>query len=53
MSESKKIVRIFILFVVWIVFVAATLTGIVTAAEKTEYIFSGKEAETVHFSKNE
>lgn len=47
MSEDKKIIRMFIIVVVWVVFTAVTLSGLVTAAERTEFISTGKEAVTV------
>ena len=53
MKESERISKIYIFIVIWTVFIAVTLTGIVVAAEKTEYVSSGKEAETVFFSKTD
>ncbi len=47
MKESKKIVRIFVLTTIWIIFTTLTLAGLVTASERTEYINSGKETETI------
>ncbi len=50
MRETKKIVRIYILSVVWILFVTLTLSGIVIAGERTESVRSGKEPETIIFT---
>ena len=47
MKESKKIMRFFIITTIWILFVTITLAGLVTAAEKTEFINSGKESQTI------
>ena len=47
MKESEKIIRFFVIATIWILFVTVTLAGLVTAAEKTEYINSGKETETI------
>ena len=47
MKESEKIIRFFVIATIWILFVTVTLAGLVTAAEKTEYINSGKERETI------
>ena len=47
MTETKKLFRFFILSTVWVLFVTLTLAGIVTAAERTEYINSGKEIKTI------
>ncbi len=49
MSETKKITRQFILTVIWTLFVAFTIYGLVSAGERTEYIRSGKEPQTVKF----
>jgi hypothetical protein len=38
MKESEKIIRFFVIATIWILFVTVTLAGLVTAAEKTEYI---------------
>ena len=48
MNESKKIIRGFAITTIWILFVTITLAGIVTAAEKTEYINSGKEETIIY-----
>ena len=50
MKESEKIMRNFFLTTIWILFISLTLSGLVTAAEKTEFINSGKEIQTVYFS---
>lgn len=47
MKEDKKIIRGFVLTVVWTIFVMLTLAGLVTAGERTEYITTGNEPETV------
>lgn len=47
MSETKKLIRRFVLTVIWTLFVAFTIYGLVSAGEKTEYIRSGKEPQTV------
>lgn len=47
MKESEKIIRFFVIATIWILFVTVTLAGLVTAAEKTEYINSGKERQTI------
>ena len=52
MSETKKLTRKFILIVIWTLFVAFTLCGLVSAGEKTEYIRSGKEPQTVKINNN-
>ncbi len=49
MSEIRKTERRFILFVVWVLFITLTLSGIVYAGERTAYISNGKEPETVKF----
>ena len=53
MNETKKLMRFFILTTVFIMFVTLTLAGLVTAAERTEYINSGKETETIIVSINQ
>ncbi|MBR3868845.1 MAG: hypothetical protein IKM66_05965 [Clostridia bacterium] len=52
MNETKKVARRFLLTVVWIFFVLLTLTGIVSAGERTEYVNSGKEPQTVKINNN-
>ncbi len=52
MNEIKNVARKFFLTVVWIFFVLLTLTGIVSAGERTEYINSGKEPQTVKLNNN-
>lgn len=52
MSETKKLVRRFLLTIVWTFFVLLTLTGIVRAGERTEFINSGKEPQTVKINNN-
>lgn len=49
MTEYKRVVRCFILTVIWVLFFTVTLTGIVTAGERTRYISTGEEASTVKF----
>ncbi len=49
MTETKRCIRRFILTVVWTLFFAGTLCGIITAGERTEFIRSGKEPTTVVF----
>ena len=52
MSESKKIARRFLLTVIWVLFILLTFSGIINAGEKTEYINSGKEPQTVKINNN-
>ena len=52
MTETKKLTRKFILIVIWTLFVTFTLCGLVSAGEKTEYIRSGKEPQTVKINNN-
>ena len=47
MTEAKKTARRFIFTVIWILFVALTLCGLISAGEKTEFVLSGKEPHTV------
>lgn len=46
-QEEKKIIRGFSLAVVWILFIACTLSGLIFAAEQTAYMNDGTEIETV------
>ena len=50
MNEYKKIVRGFILTVIWTLFVTVTLCGIITAGERTRFVSTGEESVTVKFS---
>lgn len=50
MSETKNVARKFMLTVIWVLFVLFTLSGIVSAGEKTEYVNSGKEPQTVRIN---
>ena len=50
MKEEKKIIRAFVLTIVWIFFAVCTLGGLITAKEQTALIYEGKEIETVKFS---
>lgn len=52
MSETKKIVRRFLLTVIWMLFILLTLSGVISAGEKTEYVNSGKEPQTVKINNN-
>ena len=47
MTESKKTARRFAFAVIWIDFVALTFFGLISAGEKTVFILSGKEPQTV------
>lgn len=47
MSEDKKIIRSFVLTVIWTLFITLTFAGLVTAGERTEFITTGKEPATV------
>ena len=47
MTETKKTARRFAFAVIWIVFIALTLFGLISAGEKTEFVLSGKEPQTV------
>ncbi len=49
MTEFKKIIRFFIISTIWILFATVTLAGLVTAAERTEFINSGKEMQTITY----
>lgn len=49
MNECKKVVRGFILTVIWTLFFTVTLYGLLTAGERTRYISTGEEAQTVKF----
>lgn len=46
-KEEEKIIRIFQLITVWTLFLSVTVAGLILADARTEYIGSGKEAETV------
>ncbi len=46
MSEKRKIIRAFVLTTVWILFFTITLSGVMTAGERTEKVMTG----TVAFS---
>ena len=48
MTDSEKIVRRFLLSVIWISFCAFTLTGLLVANARTTYMHTGKETETVN-----
>lgn len=50
MKEAKRIIRIFILTMVWIIFAVCTLCGLITAKEQTARIYEGKEPRTVQYS---
>ena len=52
MSETKKITRRFLLTVIWVLFILLTLSGVISAGEKTEYVNSGKEQQTVKINNN-
>lgn len=52
MSETKKVARKFLLTVIWTLFILLTLSGIISAGERTEYINSGKEPQTVKINNN-
>ena len=52
MRETKKIVRRYLLTVIWIFFILLTLTGTICAGERTEYVNSGKEPQTVKINNN-
>ena len=43
MNEKRKILRAFVITIVWILFFAVTLSGIVTAGERTERIMTGEQ----------
>ena len=47
MTETKKLSRRFIFTVIWITFISLTLCGLIRAGEKTEFVLSGKEPQTV------
>ena len=47
MTETKKLARRFIFTVIWIIFITLTLFGLISAGEKTEFVLSGKEPQTV------
>ena len=53
MTETKKLVRKFILFVLWTSFVVFTVFGLISAGERTEFVFSGKEPQTVIIEKTQ
>ena len=53
MTETKKLVRRYILFVLWILFVVFTICGLISAGERTEFILSGKESPTVRIEKTD
>ena len=53
MTETKKLVRKFILFVLWTSFVVFTIHGLISAGERTEFVFSGKESQTVRIEKTD
>lgn len=52
MNETKKLVRKFILTVIWTLFISLTLSGLIFAGERTAYISSGKEPQTVKMETN-
>ncbi len=43
MSEYKKIVHRFKLFTVWVLFFSLTLTGLITAGERTRFMITGEQ----------
>ncbi len=49
-AEENKIVRIYKMIIVWTLFTALTVYGMISAAEKTAFISDGKETETIVFS---
>ena len=49
-AEENKIVRIYKMIIVWTLFTAITVYGMISAAEKTAFISDGKETETIVFS---
>lgn len=53
MNEYKRVMRFFILTVIWTLFFSVTLAGLVTAGERTRYISTGEEASTVKFDVKE
>lgn len=49
-NEEKKIVRVFQMIVIWTLFAAFTVYGLVSAAEKTAFVNEGKETSTIVFA---
>lgn len=47
MREDRKIIRRMTLVIIWTLFIALTLSGLVTAYEQTRFINEGTEIETV------
>lgn len=53
MNEYKKIIRRTVLIVIWTLFITFTLSGLITAYEKTSFVAQGKEYSTVKFDFDE
>ena len=45
-SEDRKIIRTFELIVIWTLFAACTVCGLVLAYEKTAFVSEGQETQT-------
>lgn len=51
-KEEKKVIRAFELFIVWVLFFAATVSGLLFAGARTDAVHTGREAETVKVIRN-